>query len=113
MAHVVFSGRLTTGGPRVWRTDKGGRFMLSGPAKENRPFPRYSWGDDSNDTLDLAVDLLCAIGTPIDLAICFAPELALGVLCALPQEWELTSAQLALWRDTVPTFDVAILPDQW
>lgn len=113
MSHVRFWGRRTTAGPRVWRTDNTGRFLLSGPAKENRTLPRYGWGDDSNDTLDLAVDLLCSIRTPTELAVVMAPELAVGVLCALPDEWELTGAQLAHWRDTVPTFEPAILPQDW
>jgi hypothetical protein len=113
MGHVTFTGRRTSAGPRVWRRDSSGRFLLSGPAKEHRLQPRYGWGDESNDTLDLAVDLLCAIGTPLELAAELAPALALGVLIALPDDWELTANQIAHWRDTVPTFEVAILPATW
>jgi hypothetical protein len=113
VAHIRFEGRRTTAGARVWRTDSSGRFLLSGPAKENRLSPRYAWGDDSNDCLDLAVDLLCSVGTPTELAVELAPALAIGVLSSLPERWELTANQLTHWRDTVPMFTVATLPADW
>lgn len=113
MSFLVFEGRRTAAGPRVWQRSKAGRYQLSGPACDALHRQAYEWGEECPGTFCLAIDLLCAIGSPPDLAHALAKGLVRDVLCSLPDEWELTGRQLTHWRDTVPTFAVAILPETW
>jgi hypothetical protein len=110
---TVFEGRRTASGPHVWRIDRTGRYLLSGPASDAKLRQCYDWGSQDAREWALARDLLSSVGVNDELAAHVAPQLADDVLCALPDVWEMTAAQLRHWIETQVMFTVAILPANW